>query len=537
MSVDVGRELQNLKARLERLERSPRLSHASLDNTSLEVRNSSGGLKALIGIQSDGTTAVNVVNGGAPPVPSTPTVAPAVGGIAVGWDGKFANNTAIPLDWSRVEVHASATAGFTPTSLTLQATIETAQGGICYVPFSGPAYACLVARNTSGAASAATAVVGPYSPKPVAGEIGIGEIVSTMINDGAVTTPKLFANAVTTPKLAVGSVDATSIAVDALTGKIIVGGSITGALLQTAATGQRITLNEAGANKVLVYNSSGTAIGELSSQGLLVKGTNGAILWLDPNDTFPNLRLTNASGTNSAVINVSGPSAVLGMNSGQFTVGSYTDMKWRTIFGTASGTDFWAAERVRDSNTSTVIGGRVFLNGSSGSFGFKNVDDTTQDNMLIMQSGGVSQFIKSKLEIYAPATTSSTLYVKTDAGHTGNMLRLDNNGTDAFRVDAAGNTTVNGVLNAASIITGTVSITPSAANTPTSALVTYSAVPGTTVRGFASASTTVPGVRAPTGNAGVTGVGTSSVTSTSMLVWVNRENTIATNVNWQVIGS
>ncbi|MEW1565824.1 hypothetical protein AB0454_22895 [Streptomyces sp. NPDC093509] len=535
MSIDVGRELQSLKARLERLERSPRLSHAAIDDTSVEVRDGQGNLRALLGIQGDGTTAVNVVNGAAPPVPSTPTAAPAIGGIAVGWDGKFANNTAIPLDWSRVEVHASATPGFTPTSLTLQATIETAQGGISYVPFFVPAYVCLVARNTSGAASAPTTVIGPYSPKPVSGEIGPGEIVSTMINDGAVTTPKLFANAVTTPKLAVGSVDATAIAVDALTGKIITGGTITGALLQTAATGQRITLNEAGANKILVYSPT-TAIGELSDQGLLVKGTNGAVLWLDPNNAFPNLRLTNASGTNSAVINVSGPSAVLGMNSGTFTVGSYTDMKWRTLFGTASGSDFWAAERVRDSNTATTLGGRIFLGNTTASIGYNNSDDTTQNNLLFMQVG-VSQFTKSRLEVYAPASSGSALYVKADSGYTGNMIRLDNNGTDAFRVDASGNATVPGVLNAASMITGSVSITPSAANTPTSALVTYSAVPGTTFRGFATANTTVPGVRAPTGNAGVTGVAVSSVTSTSMLVWVNRENTTATTVNWQVIGS
>jgi hypothetical protein len=35
----------------------------------------------------------------------------------------------------------------------------------------------------------------------------------------------------------------------------------------------------------------------------------------------------------------------------------------------------------------------------------------------------------------------------------------------------------------------------------------------------------------------VTGVSVSSVTATSMMVWVNRENTTATNINWMVMSS
>uniref|UniRef100_UPI00352397B4 hypothetical protein n=1 Tax=Streptomyces sp. PU_AKi4 TaxID=2800809 RepID=UPI00352397B4 len=100
-----------------------------------------------------------------------------------------------------------------------------------------------------------------------------------------------------------------------------------------------------------------------------------------------------------------------------------------------------------------------------------------------------------------------------------------------------GNTTVAGVLTAGNIITGTTTITPSAAHTPTSASVSFPALKGTTFRGYATAATSVPGVRTPAGGAGVTGVGVTSVTSTGMLVWVNRENTTATVVNWMVIAS
>ncbi|MFF1916221.1 hypothetical protein ACFVYE_32460 [Streptomyces sp. NPDC058239] len=251
--TDIGAELAHMKKDIERLQRAARLGYASLDDTALEVRDGSGSLRALVGQQGDGTTAVNVVNGGTPPTPSTPSAGPALGGIAAGWDGTFAGGVVMPLDWARVEVHASPTAGFETSPSTLQATIETAQGGIVYVPATAPMYVRLLARNTSGSASVATDAVGPYAPRPVAGDIGAGEITATLIADGAVTTPKLIANAVTTAKLSAGSVDATALKADAITGKAISGGTVTGAvvtggIVQTGSTGQRVVLNPQATN-------------------------------------------------------------------------------------------------------------------------------------------------------------------------------------------------------------------------------------------------------------------------------------------------
>ncbi|MFE9461722.1 hypothetical protein [Streptomyces californicus] len=246
--MDIGLKIAALEKAVQELQRSARLSSAALDDTALLVRDGTGSLRGIVGQQGDGTTAVTIVNGAPPPAPATPTAAPALGGISVGWGGTFANGAVIPLDWARVEVHASPADGFTPDSESLVATIETAQGGIVYIPATTPQYVRLVARNTSGSASPATAQVGPYTPKPVAGEIGIGEITETLIADGAVTTPKVFANAVTTPKLAAGSVDATALRADAITGKIITGGQVngavvTGGIVRTGTSGQRIVLN------------------------------------------------------------------------------------------------------------------------------------------------------------------------------------------------------------------------------------------------------------------------------------------------------
>lgn len=91
------------------------------------------------------------------------------------------------------------------------------------------------------------------------------------------------------------------------------------------------------------------------------------------------------------------------------------------------------------------------------------------------------------------------------------------------------NLDVSGVLSAGSLAFGQVSITPSAANTPTSTNVTGLTVQGSTFLGYASAATTVPGTQ-------VTGVGATSVTSSGLTVWVTRTNTTATLVNWMVVG-
>ncbi|MFF1298133.1 MULTISPECIES: hypothetical protein [unclassified Streptomyces] len=227
-----------------------------------------------------------------------------------------------------------------------------------------------------------------------AGKIAADAVTAREIAALAVTASEIAANTITAGKLAAGSVDATALAADAITGKTITGGTITGALIQTAASGQRITLNEAGANKVLVYNASGTAIGELSATGLLVKGTNGAILWLDPNNAFPNFKLTNVTGTKSAVINISGADAVLGLNAGLFTgADTFTDWKWRTVFGgdSSGSTDLWVAERVRESSPSTTfLGGRIFLANNFATFGYRDASAATAEGYIYCAPGAVT---------------------------------------------------------------------------------------------------------------------------------------------------
>jgi len=96
------------------------------------------------------------------------------------------------------------------------------------------------------------------------------------------------------------------------------------------------------------------------------------------------------------------------------------------------------------------------------------------------------------------------------------------------------NMDVNGILTSLNMAYGTVTITPSAANTPTSTNVTGLSVKGSSFFAFTSPVTSRPG--STTTPDGVTGTSANSVSSTGLTVWLTRQNLTATSVNWMVIG-
>jgi len=271
--TDLGTEIQRIKTRLAAVERASRLSSAAIDDTAVEVRDNTGGLRALVGQQGDGTTAVNVVNGPVPATPTTPLVASVIGGVAAEWDGQLVGGAGVPLDFARIEVHAAASSGFTPTSATLVGTVETAQGAIVIIPTATPVYVRLVTRTTSGTASDPSAQNGPIAP---------AMIVADDVADGIITGTKLAA--------------------DAIDGK-----TITGATLRTAATGQRIVIAPSGTpgtNAIQMY--SGVA-SEIEPGELLAAVNNDAghprpqlILWsptVESAGTSATIRLIGGGGS------------------------------------------------------------------------------------------------------------------------------------------------------------------------------------------------------------------------------------------------
>lgn len=498
----LGRKIADMERRLARVENSPRLSHAAIDDTAVEVRDGAGALRALLGVQGDGTTAVNIVNGPPPPTPSAPVLGSVLGGVTVSWDGQFADGVVPPLDWQRVEVHASTETGFTASLETLKTTFETPQGGTVVAPCEEPVYVVLVARNTSGAASEPTVQAGPLGPAPVvatdildgivtevklaadavtaakiaaaavgtteiaddavttqkviagailAGQIASGAVLTEKLAAGAVTTGKLdalavtadkiAANAITAGKILAGAVDATALAADAITGKTITGGTITGSLIQTEVSGERITLNEAGQNKVLVYNST-EAIGELSSRGLLVKGTSGAVMWMRPDFIYPQLTLSNAADTNRAGVALVEPvtgDANLQMIGGKFSGSGHDEMNW----GVSLSRDYAAIKRYTvGEDPERAIGGKLYLSPTRGYVGIVNDDDPTQDARVEVEAN-LATVYGGRLAVGAPASTFSALYVEADTAHTGALLRVFRD-ADKFTVDKDGNTSVAG---------------------------------------------------------------------------------------------
>ncbi|MFF7795535.1 hypothetical protein [Streptomyces sp. NPDC007991] len=359
-----------------------------------------------------------------------------------------------------------------------------------------------------------------------ADKIASGAVTTAKLDALAVTSDKIAANSITASKILAGAVDATALAADAITGKTITGGTITGAVLQTAATGERVTINEGNVNKVLVYDDTNRAVAEMSGLGLALVGTNGSLMFLDPDALYPTIRLTNSAGTNEAAINVvdgTASSADLGLNSGQFTGSTFPDVKWRTFFGN----DFWVAERIRNSNSTTIIGGRIAMTGTAASIGYRNSSDTSQESLLALYAN-LAQITGGRMEILPAASSSSALYVNAASGYTGNLLRLLLNGTEKFAVSKDGNLTLDGILSAGNVAAGRLTITP-VANTPTSQAVTGLSLKGTNIRVVACPATTVPGTQ-------VTGVGVTSQSATGFTVWCTRTNTTATVIEWIAYG-
>ncbi|MER5642043.1 hypothetical protein ABT095_34540 [Kitasatospora sp. NPDC002227] len=295
MSTPTGqlvRRIADLERIVAELARSSRLSHSSVDDGALTVT-SDGRLRAVIGQQPDGTTAVTIVNGPPPPPPTTPSALPALGGVAVTWDGGFLDGQVCPLDFARVEVHAGLTADITPSPATLVATIESPQGGRVLVPTSVPITALLVARSTSGKASASSGKASAGPAKVVADEVlaGIigelqladkavteakvaaGAIDSAAITDAAVTATKIGQAAVVAGKLAADSVTPGTVAADTITARELTAGSVTTAELAAGAvTTDRLAAGAVTAGQI----TAGTITAPLLAAGSVTATKIGA---------------------------------------------------------------------------------------------------------------------------------------------------------------------------------------------------------------------------------------------------------------------
>lgn len=469
MARDFASELARLTQEVKEIKKGQRYAHGgSIENAALEVKDDAGTLRAVIGVQPDGTVGVVAHDGPPPGVPSAPVVTATIGGLRVVWDGTLADGSTLPADFDHIAVHVSTTSGVTPSADTYAGTITKAgDGGVLPVlplPYEAH-YVRLTAVNTSGIPGDPSAETEATPTRVDGPDLEAGSVTAAAIQAGAVTAEKLEAVLQLVTRLVAGDPagarvelnedglrvysagGAQTIGFNAADGSgsftgAVTGSTVTGGLIQTATSGQRITLNEAGQNKIIVYNASGTAIGELSAQGLLVAGTGGAILALDPNNTFPSLRMTNQARTNEAVINVSGTNAVLGMNSGTFSSGGQT-WKWRNLYGAEGGNEFWAAERVRNDNTLINEGGRIVLGPTSADFGYQSSADPSQNAYVRTVAGQVrtiGALINNNRPVPVPgawASLTEGAWSTTPSSTSYQSIRIQSDGTRAYLDGAA----------------------------------------------------------------------------------------------------
>lgn len=201
--------------------------------------------------------------------PSAPTLTTRLGTVTVSWDGKDNTDTITPVDilaW--VEVHVSATSGFTPDATTKVGEIYGGAGSyvVTELAYNTDYYFKLVAVDINNRATTASVqstikflplvdpdliaalVNNPLSYWPYApGTVSAGALASGAINASTVFGPGV----VTQAAIAANAIGADQIAANAITAGKIVSGAITTAKLDAlAVTADKIAANTITADKM-----------------------------------------------------------------------------------------------------------------------------------------------------------------------------------------------------------------------------------------------------------------------------------------------
>ena len=155
------RRLARIERELRHVSTQPQLGDSSVEGGAILFNTEEGDPAMQVGYQFDGTNAPTVLTGPPPPQPTAPAATPVLNGAVVNWDGLFVDDALVPMDFARVEVHASDDPDdLAETADTLVGTYETPRGGNMVVPVgSGTQYVRLVARSLSGARSTASDAV------------------------------------------------------------------------------------------------------------------------------------------------------------------------------------------------------------------------------------------------------------------------------------------------------------------------------------------------------------------------------------------
>ncbi|MGW0562962.1 hypothetical protein ACWDZ4_20640 [Streptomyces sp. NPDC003016] len=296
--------IHDLETRLGALERTNQLVGASIEGDTLEVYDNDGDLRTTIGVQEDGTVGVVHHNAPPPPAPTEPVVAPVLAGLLVTWDGAWADAEFTPLDFTRVQVHIGASADFTPSPLTIAATISNPAGATVTVATETYAtvYVRLVGVNAAEVLGAASAPVAG-TPKMVNGP-DLSELLNLAewLKDASVPGSKLVAETIGANLLAANSVVAGKIDAAVITGREVKVQTLTGGHMQVGTLdATHIKAGSLTADRLAV-GTDGNVIADPSFEGALSdQRAAGSTYW----------SITNGNGTARALrVNAANPTAV-----------------------------------------------------------------------------------------------------------------------------------------------------------------------------------------------------------------------------------
>ncbi|MFF4504842.1 hypothetical protein [Streptomyces sp. NPDC001401] len=432
--------LSGLAARIAKLERlvrdlarSSRLANSSIENGSVGVYDSDGLLRGSIGLQQDGTVAMAAVNGPPPPVPATPALVSVLGGVAVTWDGTFADGSSAPADFAYVAVHFSTGGDFTAGD-SLFSAFHAPSGGSMTVPANVPVWVRLVCVSTSGVASRPSGEAGPVGPAPVvAQEVLDGIVTELALADGAVTRAKIEAGAVdgtaladgavTTPKLVAGEIDGLVLAAGTVNADKLVAASITAAQIKALSiTGDRLVANTVTADQL--------AAGTITAASGVISSIDASVI------TVGKIKATQIDATNLVIsgANVNGTVTAATTSTTATTAGSAT-----TVTGSIGSGVVLPPTQIGSGQipqTTTINGGSI-LTGTLDAAAIK-AGTISVDRLTAGLAGAVGQkwydFGDSASKWQNPGGTMTTVAIA-DSQSGGNVMRCVGYVQGAYRPD------------------------------------------------------------------------------------------------------
>lgn len=236
--------LTDLEVRMKRAEaglRSAQLGNSSITNGGLNVYDTNGNVRTVIGRQADGTyNAVSTNNPNPPPVPAAPIAIPGIASITVRHTGETASGVQFPADFSHLNIWYA---------LVQNPDDWIAGGSLLKFPDELPI--APLEYTTYLIAVSAVNLSGKESDKSQSVSAAPNQVVPNDLIEGWMNELTLSANSVTEAALAAGAVTATKIADNSIESpKIVAGAVLSRHILADQIDGSKLTVQAITAREI-----------------------------------------------------------------------------------------------------------------------------------------------------------------------------------------------------------------------------------------------------------------------------------------------